>query len=181
LPETQGRYVYRSAGPVRRLIRRWAASRLGSWILARSLDHLDRAVFSITRGGRTLTGLLAGVPTVMLTTRGARTGRKSTVPVFAVYDGDQMAVIASNYGRPRHPGWYHNLLENPEAIVSVGGVERPVTARLTAGVERSRFWELGTEIYPGWNGYERRARGRVIGIFVLQDTERPAAGNEVKK
>ena len=99
-PQTPGRYAYRSAGPIRQLVRWSGATGPGSWVLARTLYRLDRALFSITGGHQTFTALMAGMPTVMLTTHGARTSRKSTVPVVAVYDGEGLAVIASNYGRP---------------------------------------------------------------------------------
>ena len=62
--------------------------------------------------------------------------------------------------------------------MNVNGARRQVKARLTSGEERKRLWELGTEIYPGWNAYERRARGRAIGIFVLQDVDPPATSSE---
>jgi deazaflavin-dependent oxidoreductase (nitroreductase family) len=163
------RYSYHSAGPVRRL-GRWSAG-IGpiSWLLARSLDRVDRAVFKITKGRHTYTSLLAGLPIVMLTTTGARTGRQSTAPVVGIPDGEDLAVIASNYGQPRHPAWHHNLIANPVATVSVRGVQKRVRARLSTGQERERLWALGTEMYPAWNVYRRRATKREIAIFVLEN------------
>jgi F420H(2)-dependent quinone reductase len=124
------RYSYDSAGPVRRLIRWTAGIGPVSWLLARSLDRIDRTVFKISNGRQTYASLISGLPVVMLTTMGCRTGRQSMVPVVGIPDGEQLAVIASNYGQRRHPAWFHNLIANPAAEVSVHGLKKPVRALL---------------------------------------------------
>src|ERR1700736_2824352 len=112
---------YEQAGAFQRFMRRFAASGPGSWMFARVLHHIDRPVYRLTRGRHTLASLLSGLPVVMLTTTGARSGMPRTVPVLGLPTPDGLVVIASNYGSPRHPGWYHNLRANPEGQVSVGG------------------------------------------------------------
>lgn len=66
-------------------------------------------MYRVTGGTTTASSFLGGVEITMLTTNGARTGRTSTLPVLGVPDGDDTILIASNYGRPRNPAWYHNL------------------------------------------------------------------------
>jgi deazaflavin-dependent oxidoreductase (nitroreductase family) len=161
-------YSYESAGPVRRLVRWTAGIGPVSWLLARSLDRIDRAVFQVSKGRHTCASLISGLPVVMLTTTGARTGRPSTVPVVGIPDGEKLAVIASNYGQRRHPAWYHNLVANPAAEVSVHGVQKRMRARLAHGQERDHIWARGIAIYPAWNVYQRRASQREIAIFVLE-------------
>jgi deazaflavin-dependent oxidoreductase (nitroreductase family) len=78
------------------------------------------------------------------------------------------AVIASNFGQRRHPGWYHNLRANPEASVAVAGRSRRARAIEAEGDRRRRIWEEGLRIYPGWSQYERRAPNRRIAMFVLE-------------
>jgi deazaflavin-dependent oxidoreductase (nitroreductase family) len=162
-------YSYESAGPVRRLVRWTAGIAPVTWLLARSLDRIDRAVYKMSKGRHAYASIFAGLPIVMLTTTGRQTGRKSTVPVLGIPDGERLAVIASNYGQERHPAWYHNLAANPAATVSVRGVDRPVRARLATGQERERLWALGTQIYPAWTVYRRRAANREIAVFVLEN------------
>jgi len=105
----------------------------------------------------------------MLTIRGCRSGRQSTVPVVGIPDGEHLVVVAANYGRQRNPAWYHNLIANPAATLSVHGIQKPVRARLATGQEHERLWAQSTNIYPAWNVYRRRAAKREIAIFVLED------------
>ncbi len=162
-------YSYVAAGRVRRLVRTIGGARPVGWLLSRTAHHIDRAVFKITKGRHTYVSLISGLPILMLTTTGARTGRQSTVPVVGIPDGERLVVIASNYGQRHHPAWYHNLIANPFAKISVGGARKVLRARIATGEERRRLWALGTEIYPAWNVYRRRATSREIGVFVLED------------
>jgi deazaflavin-dependent oxidoreductase (nitroreductase family) len=103
----------------------------------------------------------------MLTTTGAKTGQQSTLPVLGVPDGDNLVVIASNWGQRHHPAWYHNLCAHPTATITVGGVSRRVRAREVVGEERERLWQRDLEVYPGRAIYERRAANRRIPVVVL--------------
>lgn len=158
---------FSSANVVQRLIRRFAASGPGSFFFARVLHHIDRPVFRLTRGRHTLASLVSGLPVVMLTTTGARSGRERTVPVLGLPTPGGLAVIASNYGQKKHPAWYHNLLANPEGRVTVDGTTRSFRARVAEGEERASIWQQGLLVYPGWSQYERRAPHRRIAVFVL--------------
>jgi deazaflavin-dependent oxidoreductase (nitroreductase family) len=162
--------TYASANPLQRALRRSGASGPGSWLYARIQQRLDRPVYRITRGRHTLTSLLSGLPVVMLTTRGARSGMPRSVPVLGLPTADGLAVIASNYGQDHHPAWYYNLRANPEGHISIDGTVRRFRAREPDGEERARIWREGLRVYPGWSQYERRASHRRIAVFLLDLT-----------
>ena len=160
------RYV--DASLPRRSVRRFGATRPGSWLFAHTLDHVDRFVYRVTRGRTTAASVLSGLPVVMLTTTGARSGRRITTPILGLPEGDGVVVVASNYGRAHHPGWYHNLRARPRADVgAVGELQHPVTAHEVDGEERDRLIRLATEIYPGFPTYIKRAVPRRIAVFRL--------------
>ena len=133
----------------------------------RVLHHLDRLSYRLTRGHHTLSSWLSGLPVVLLTTTGAKTGQQRTSPVIAVPDGDNLVVVASNWGQRQHPAWYHNLRAHPAATVTVGGVPRRVQAHEAIGRERERLWRQDLEVYPGRAAYQRRAANRRIPVLVL--------------
>jgi deazaflavin-dependent oxidoreductase (nitroreductase family) len=159
---------YAEANALQRGLRRFASSGPGSWLLAPVLHRLDRPVYRATRGRHTLTSLLAGLPTVVLTTTGARSGRRTSVPLVGLPTPEGIAVIASNYGQRHHPAWYFNLRAEPIAEIAVDGVRTPVRAVPVEGERRARIWEEALAIYPGYSTYERRAAHRRIGVFVLE-------------
>jgi deazaflavin-dependent oxidoreductase (nitroreductase family) len=148
-------------------MRRFAASDPGSWLFARVMHHIDRPVYKLTGGRHTFASLASGLPVVMLTTTGVRSGVQRTVPVLGLPTPDGLAVIASNYGQTHHPAWYHNLRASPEGQVTVDGLTRPFRATEAEGEMRARIWQEGLKIYPGWSQYERRAANRQIAVFVL--------------
>lgn len=162
------RFTFEHAHMIQKALRRVAASRPGSWLFARVLYRIDRPVYRLTGGRQTFASLVSGIPVVMLTTTGARSGQPRTVPVLGLPTVDGLAVIASNFGQPRHPAWYHNLRANPEGSVGVDGHSRRFRAVEAEGDRRRRVWEEGLRVYPGWSQYERRAANRRIAVFVLE-------------
>jgi deazaflavin-dependent oxidoreductase (nitroreductase family) len=159
---------FADANAIQRLLRRVAASGPGSWLFARILHHIDRPVYRLTGGRHTFATLVSGLPVVMLTTTGARSGVPRTVPVLGLPTPDGIAVIASNYGQARHPAWYYNLRADPEGEIAVDGKRRRFRAVEAQGERRDRIWQQGLRVYPGWSQYERRASNRRIAIFVLE-------------
>jgi deazaflavin-dependent oxidoreductase (nitroreductase family) len=149
-------------------MRRFAATGPGSWLFARVLHHIDRPIHRMSRGHRTFASMVSGLPVVMLTTTGARSGAARSVPVLGLPSPDGLVVIASNYGQERHPAWYYNLRTNPAGQVTVDGVTRAFRARLAEGDIRARIWQEALHVYPGWSRYERRASHRDIAVFVLE-------------
>lgn len=156
---------YADAHPLQRLVRRFAATRPGSWLFARVLHHADRAVYRATRGRTTMAGLVSGLPVIMLTTTGARSGRASTVPILGFEEGDAVVVVASNYGQAHHPAWLHNLRAHPRARIAVHGVWREVAAAEVQSPERERYLALAKVLYPGFTRYEARAAPRRIAVY----------------
>jgi deazaflavin-dependent oxidoreductase (nitroreductase family) len=164
-------YEHRQSNGFRRAVRVTAAWKPLSLFYSRTLHHIDRLVFRLTRGRATFVSCVAGLPIVMLTTRGAKSGRHHTCPLVALPDGDRLVVIASNYGQRRNPAWYHNLCANPRATVCFEGVTREMVARELEGEERDRHYERGIEIYPGWTTYRTRAAHRRIPVLELTAVE----------
>ena len=154
-------YAYRQTNPLRRLMRLSGAVPPLSWLYARTLHPLDRTVYRLTRGRATFASWTTGLPIVMLTTTGAKSGVERTLPLVALPDGERMVIIASNYGQQRNPGWYHNLRADPRAKLTFEGVTRDVVARELEGEERERHYARGIEIYPGWVQYRERANRQI--------------------
>ena len=150
-----------------RLLQRVPATRPGAWFFRLMLHHIDRPLFQLTNGKVTLPGLFIGLPMIMLTTRGAKTGQPRTVPLAGIHDGDAVILIASYYGSSGHPAWYRNLLANPEAIVSANGRTGAYIAHQAAGDEREKYWKRATAIYIGYAAYQRWAAPREIPVMVL--------------
>jgi deazaflavin-dependent oxidoreductase (nitroreductase family) len=159
---------YRRARRFHRIVRRTGATRPMAKVYSIIQQPLDRLVYRLSGGTTTASSWLAGVEITMLTTTGSRTGRPRTLPVLGLPDGNDVIVIASNFGRSRDPAWYHNLLANPRATIVVAGVTRPVVARELTGSERDRGYGLGEEIFPGFTHYRRWASARQIPVLRLE-------------
>jgi len=119
---------YRQAGPLHRLARRTAGTRSMAKIYGVIQHPLDHLVYRLSGGSTTATSWLAGVEITMLTTTGAKTGRRRTLPVLGLPDGEDTILIASNFGRPHNPAWYYNLRANPNATIARNGMSREVIA-----------------------------------------------------
>jgi deazaflavin-dependent oxidoreductase (nitroreductase family) len=152
-------------------------SRPGSWFFSHTLHLFDRIVQGISRERYSFTELLGGVPVITLTTTGAKSGLRRSVPLVGFPDGDQIILIASNFGRAFHPAWYHNLRAKPEVLVTYKGKSAPYRAREAEGKERSLSWKKGLECYPGYEMYRKRAGSRRIPVLRLT----PAPGSSGEK
>ncbi len=157
---------------LQRLVRAIASTTLGARVFSRLAPPVDRALARIA-GGRTLAELTAGLPTVLVTTTGARTGRARTVPLAAIPAGAGLALVGTNFGGPRTPAWYANLRRRPEAEVAYRGRVVRVTAREAVGAEREAIMATARSLYAGYAAYERRIMGRAVHVMVLE-----AAGDE---
>lgn len=163
--------THQEAGPVRRLVLGTGRLRPVARFSARFMHHLDKPVYRLSGGRITLVGAVSGLPVLLLTTIGARTGQARTWPLLGFPDAERTIVLASNYGQPHHPAWYHNLRAEPRAVLEVNGVRLPVVAEEAEGTERERLWLAALNVYPAWSEYERRARPRRIPILVLTPAE----------
>jgi deazaflavin-dependent oxidoreductase (nitroreductase family) len=158
---------YADANLLQRSVRRFAATRPGSWCFARTLHHADRVVYRASGGRTTFAAVLSGLPVVMLTSTGAKSGRETTVPLLGFEEGDAVILIASNYGQDHHPAWFHNLRAHPRARLAVRGEWREVVAEEVESPERERYLAIAAVAYPGYRRYERRAAPRRISVFRL--------------
>lgn len=160
--------TFDTAGPLQRGLRRVSATAPASRFFAKTLHHVDKPIARMTRGRHTAASLLAGLPIVMLTTNGAKSGRPRTVPLLGLPVDGGVAVIASNYGQERQPGWYYNLRADPECEFAVDGVTIRARAVEATGHRREEIWQRGVRIQPGFAAYEVRAAHRTIHVFVLE-------------
>ena len=98
-----------------------------------------------------------GLPVVIVTSRGRRTGKVRKSPVMRVEHGGEYAIVASKGGAPAHPEWYHNLVAHPEAVQLQDGPDRfPVTVREVTGEERRAWFERAVAAFPPYAEYQTR-------------------------
>ena len=107
-----------------------------------------------------------GTTILLLSTTGRKSGEPRTTPLIHRTDGDRWVVVASKGGAPEHPGWYQNLLANPEATIEVKAQEIPVRATTATGEERSRLWALMAEVWPAYDDYQKKT-DREIPVVVF--------------
>jgi deazaflavin-dependent oxidoreductase (nitroreductase family) len=125
-------------------------------------DNVDE--FESSNGARG--GSLRGMPIVVMTTVGAKTGKIRKVPVMRVEHDGVYAVVASLGGAPKHPLWYHNLRAHPQIELQDGPVRSEVVAREVTGDEKAVWWERAVAAFPDYAAYQRRTT-REIPVFVL--------------
>ena len=102
-------------------------------------------------------------PALLLTTTGRKSGDKFIFPLFYGTDGGSYFVVASKGGAPQHPGWYRNILANPDVEVQVGTKKMNARARTTAGEERLRLWKKGARILAALRRLSAQDRARDTG------------------
>jgi deazaflavin-dependent oxidoreductase (nitroreductase family) len=153
-----------------RLLQRIPSTAAGAWLFSRTLHHLDPLLLRLSNGRISIPQVLAGLPTIELTTIGAKSGKERTVPVLGLPDNEKWVVFATNWGGQRHPAWYHNLQKNPEVEVSYRGEISTYMARDADPEERPRYWERAKDMYVGFEAYQRRT-DREIPIVVLSPAE----------
>ncbi|MEV6302011.1 nitroreductase/quinone reductase family protein [Actinoplanes sp. NPDC051861] len=112
-------------------------------------------------------GMFEGGRLVLVTTTGARSGQKHTVPLGYLPDGgERILVIASAGGSPRHPAWFHNLLAEPVVTVEDGTFTYDARASVLAGAERDEAFARAVEVDSGWADYEKQS-GRTLPVVAL--------------
>lgn len=107
-----------------------------------------------------------GTTILLLTTTGRSSGEPRTTPLIHREDGDRWVIVASKGGAPEHPGWYQNLLANPDAVIEVKDQEIPVQASTAEGAERARLWSSMAEVWPAYDDYQTKT-DREIPVVVL--------------
>jgi deazaflavin-dependent oxidoreductase (nitroreductase family) len=108
-----------------------------------------------------------GVPTLLLTTTGRKTGERRTTPLIYGRDGDDYVIVASKGGTPNHPAWYLNLDADPDVELQVKDEVFAARARTASPDERSRLWQQMAEIWPAYDDYAKKT-DREIPVVVLE-------------
>lgn len=142
-----------------------ALSEPGRWYVINVAPRVDRTLGTLT-GGR-LTSV-PGVPIVFLTHTGARSGRRYTTPLVYFTEADDVVLIASNYGRERHPAWLGNVEANPDVELMARGRSGAYRARVATGSERDRLFGLAKRLTRAYASYEQRATERTIQVVVCE-------------
>ncbi|MEW9518047.1 nitroreductase family deazaflavin-dependent oxidoreductase [Streptomyces tubercidicus] len=110
---------------------------------------------------------MRGMPVIILTTRGAKSGKLRKSPLMRVEHDGKYAVVASLGGAPRHPIWYHNVVADPRVELQDGSVRRDMTAREVTGEEKALWWGRAVEAFPDYDEYQKKT-DRKIPVFVLE-------------
>jgi deazaflavin-dependent oxidoreductase (nitroreductase family) len=138
-------------------VTRFALTKPGTWFFSEVAAKIDPLLMRASAGRINLTaGLL---PVVLLTVRGARSGVERSVQLVYLTDGDDVVLIASSFGRPRYPAWYHNIKANPEVTLAAKGHSARFRAREVQGEDRDRLYALAKQLYTGYGDYEERTAG----------------------
>lgn len=146
-----------------------SSSKLGGIFYFVVCRRIDSVLIPLTQGR-----LSMGPPgqTVLVTTTGAKSGKRRKTSLAFLWDGDGMIVVASKGGSPSHPAWYHNMKSDPRVVVQYrGGVEERI-AREAVGDERDALFARMAGAFANFAAYQKRAAERRIPVMVL---ERPKA------
>jgi deazaflavin-dependent oxidoreductase (nitroreductase family) len=120
-------------------------------------------------GARGTTLLNTGLPVVIVTNRGAKTGAVRKTPLMRVEHDGKYAAVGSKGGAPKNPVWVYNLRKHPQVVVQDGSETREMTAREVTGEERAVWWERAVAAYPPYAEYQTKT-DRLIPVFVLEPT-----------
>jgi deazaflavin-dependent oxidoreductase (nitroreductase family) len=147
------------------------APKLPQWML----DHSKRYISSGGTDGHMYTVTPPGysemvVPSLLLTTTGRKSGEKFIFPLFYGDYGNGYVIVASKGGAPEHPGWYRNLVANPDVEVQVGTKKLKARARTVTGEERAKLWAQALKFWPPYADYEKKT-DREIPVVVLDPVQ----------
>lgn len=126
------------------------------------------AEYEASGGTRATTLRDTGIPIVVVTMRGASTGKVRKIALMRVEHDGSYALVASRGGAPTHPEWYHNLVAHPAVMIQDGPEPRDYTVRQLDGAERDEWFERGTAVYPPYADYAVKAAPRVIPVFLAE-------------
>ncbi len=143
------------------------APNLPQWML----DHTNLYLSSGGTEGHMYTVTPPGrqqmtVPSLLLTTTGRKSGEKFIFPLFYGTIGDSYIIVASKGGAPEHPGWYRNILADPNVEIQVGTLKTKAIARTATGEERARLWDIALAFWPPYADYQVKTE-REIPVVVL--------------
>ncbi|MFI7676248.1 nitroreductase family deazaflavin-dependent oxidoreductase [Actinophytocola sp. NPDC049390] len=129
-------------------------------------DRARKQVEEYESSGGTRGNTMIGLPVVILTTKGARSGKIRKTPLMRVAHDGEYAVVASLGGAPKHPVWYHNVKSHPEVELQDGPTKQDMVAREVTGEEKARWWAIAVDAFPNYADYQKKT-DREIPVFVL--------------
>ncbi|HEX7353557.1 MAG TPA: nitroreductase family deazaflavin-dependent oxidoreductase [Mycobacteriales bacterium] len=135
-------------------------------------DWVREQVEKIESSGGTEGTVLRGMPVVVVTSRGVKTGKLRKNPVMKVEHEGSYAVVASKGGAPEHPTWYHNMVADPHVELQDGPIKRDMVARLAHGEERAAWWDRAVAAFPDYADYQKKT-DREIPVFVVEPADPP--------
>jgi deazaflavin-dependent oxidoreductase (nitroreductase family) len=133
-------------------------------------DWARKQVEEYESSGGTRGTTMRGMPVVVLTTLGAKSGKVRKTPLMRVESEGRYAVVASLGGAPKHPVWYYNVKANPHVELQDGPVKQDMVAREVTGDEKAKWWEVAVDAYPDYADYQRKTE-RQIPVFVLEPAD----------
>ena len=141
---------------------------ISTGFLSKYLHRMDTAVLRWSLGKKNLTTMLTGLPVVVITTTGAKSGKPRTIPLAGIPDGERIILVPTHFGQHTYPAWYYNLCTNPTAELQQNGYPREYSARTADQDEWEDYWNLVVHYYPGYQAYLERSGDREIPLFVLE-------------
>lgn len=161
-------YGHHTVNGFQRLMQRFGSTRGGAWMFSKLLAPSDRLIHKVTKGRTSAPEVLAGLPVIMVTTTGRRSGQPRTSPLIAVPVGDSLALLGTNFGQTNTPAWVFNLEADSDVTVRFHDVSCDLVARPATADERAEAWRSSAGVYGGYEKYRERVDGRDIRIFVLE-------------
>ena len=152
-------------GPVGRFVQSLASRKSFSFVALRIAPKIDKLASRLSGGRFVVSQFL--VPTLMLTSTGAKSGLPRESPLATLVDGELFYVVGSNFGTEKHPAWSGNLIKNPQATITYGGKRRDVLAHLLTDEEKAAVWPKLLTVWPTYDSYVERS-GRNLRVFRLE-------------
>jgi deazaflavin-dependent oxidoreductase (nitroreductase family) len=137
---------------------------------ARALKAMFKAHAAIYEGSGGRVGAWLGLPTLLLSVTGRKSGKTFATPLVYFKDGESYVVVGSDGAAKHDPQWWKNLQANPACVVRVGRRKVVAKAKLASGADRARLWELGKGVNPMWSKYQARTE-RELPVVVLTPNE----------
>jgi deazaflavin-dependent oxidoreductase (nitroreductase family) len=158
------RWGHEPPSAVRKPVIAFIGTRIGAWCI-RKLTPVDRQLLRRSNGRFTILGPV-GVPLLLLTTTGRKSGERREIPLTYMREGDRLFLVGSNFGQANHPAWSGNLLADPNAWVTMGGTEIAVAATQLTGAEHDRIFRKFADYGANYDAYRART-DRELRVFEL--------------
>ncbi len=159
--------THKKATVLHRAVRRLVSIRPISLLLSKFIHTLDKWMLKTTDKKQSFTGFLTGLPLISVKMIGAHSGKERHVILLGIPEGDNLILVASNWGQRKNPSWYHNMRAHPDIEVTINGRSAPYIAHVTKGKDREQCLQLATKVYLGYSAYEYYADNREIPVLRL--------------